>query len=75
MKKFFDFLSSAYLHCRVSHFLEMRDAVFSFTKVVKLDLEKDNVGSMLPNIVQIDVEIHKILNSNVEIHNIVSKLI
>ena len=52
-----------------------------FTNVVKLDVENDIVVSMLSN-VHVNVEIHyvdstlfDVVNSNVEIHIVVSKLI
>ena len=48
----------------------------TFTNVVKLDVESDNVVSMFSN-VHINIEIHKIdsmlfdvANSNVKIHNV-----
>ena len=57
--------------------------VFStFTNVVHVNVENDNVVSTMSNVAYINVEIHKIdstlfdvVNSNVEIRNVVSTLI
>ena len=53
--------------------------VSTFTNVVKLDVENDNVISTLSNVVHINFEIHNVdstlfdvVNSNVEILNVLS---
>ena len=68
-----------FVFLRNGHF---HNFVSTFAKVVKLDVENDDVVSSLSNVVHINVEIHivhstlfGVANSNIEIHNVVSTLI
>ena len=58
---------------RNGHF---HNVVSTFTNLVKLEVENDNVAPTLSNIVHnVDSTLFNVVNSNVEIHNVVSTLI
>ena len=59
-----------------NHLVHNNCTVSTFTNIVKLDFENNNVLSTLSNVVHVNVDSTLLdVNFNVEIHNVVSMLI